>query len=60
MNTNEPLSANDVLTQHREVTTNLIGDLVQQLVLQRAVSARQEEQIIILRRTVEELTLKQQ
>lgn len=48
------LTAEDVLIEQRSVSTALIGDLVSQLAMQRAINRSQEEELMILRRTVEE------
>lgn len=54
-----PITPDVLIEEIKAVSSTLIGDLMSQIAIQRAINRHQEQTIIILRKRVEELTAKE-
>lgn len=51
-----PVSIDHILEEMQNVQSSVLGDLIQQLAVQRVINRQQEETILMLRSHLEELT----
>lgn len=58
--TDSRINAHEILEEAKAVNSAVVGDLMEQLIIQRAINRQQEQTIIMLRSRIEVLTQTEQ